>query len=78
MPRRQEMVIGDTQRVGRVLRFFPVVGLGTSPSSHAGGVHAPPFGSGGGTLACGKGEGGVPVPNRGDIMDEGTLKTPIP
>ncbi len=60
---------GQTHRVGRVLSFF-VVGIGTPPTPLAEGECAPhPLVRGGeGTLACGRGVGGVPVPTRGNTL----------
>ncbi len=58
-----------THRVGRVVSFFPVVGIGTSPTPHPRQVCPPPFGSGGrGTLAGERGVGGVPIPARGHTL----------
>ncbi len=53
-------------RVGRVLAFSPVVGIGTPPPFSRRRVYPPTLRSGGeGTLACGRGVGGVPIPTRG-------------
>ncbi len=47
-----------THRVGRVLSFSPVVGIGTPPTPH-------PFGSGGRDTLAGERRGGrVPIPTR--------------
>ena len=51
-----------THRVGRVLSFSPVVGIGTPPTPH-------PFGSGGrDTFAGERGDGRVPIPTRGHTL----------
>jgi hypothetical protein len=56
-------------RVGRVLSFSPVVGIGTPPTPHPQANVPPPLGSGGrGTLAGEKGGGRVPVPTRGHTL----------
>ncbi len=52
-------------RVGRVLSFFSSRRNWDSPTPTA----PPPFGPGGeGTLSCGRGVGGVPIPTRGHTL----------
>jgi hypothetical protein len=57
-------------RVGRLLSFFPVVGIGTPPTPHPqASVPPPPFGSGGrGKLAGEKRSRRVPIPMRGHTL----------
>ncbi len=62
--------MGSDHRVGRVLRFSPVVGIGTPPTLHPqASVPPPPFGSGGrGKLAGERGGERVPIPTRGHTL----------
>jgi hypothetical protein len=56
-------------RVGRVLSFSPVVGIGTPPTPHPQASVPSPFGSGGrGTLAGERRGGRVPIPTRGHTL----------
>jgi hypothetical protein len=57
-------------RVGRVLSFSPVVGIGTPPTPHSQASAPPPlFGSGGrATLAGERGGGRIPIPTRGHTL----------
>jgi hypothetical protein len=57
-------------RVGRVLNFSPVVGIGTPPTPHPQASVPPPlFGSGGGAHSLAREGGGrVPIPTRGHTL----------
>ncbi len=56
-------------RVGRVLAFSPVVGIGTPPTPSQQASAPSPLGSGGrGTLAGERGGGRVPIPARGHTL----------
>jgi hypothetical protein len=73
VPARQATLAGNgsSHRVGRVLSFSPVVGIGTPPTPRPQASVPPPFGSGGsGTLAGERGGRKVPIPTRGHF---GTL-----
>jgi hypothetical protein len=62
---RANVFLPPHHRVGRVLSFFPVVGIGTPPTPHPLSSVPPPPGSGGrGTLAGERGVGRVPIPTR--------------
>ncbi len=59
-------MVWSCQRVGRVLSFCPVVGIGTPPTPHPQACVPPPSGSRGrGTLAGERGGGRVPISTRG-------------
>jgi hypothetical protein len=58
-----------SHRVGRVLGFFPVVGIGTPPTPHPQASAPSPLRFGGmGTLAGERGGGRVPIPTRGQTL----------
>jgi hypothetical protein len=58
-----------SHRVGRVLSFFSSRRNWDSPPPHSRRrVCPPPFGGGEGTLACGRGVGGVPIPTKGHTL----------
>ncbi len=61
---------GKKNRVGRVLSFSKVVGVGTPPTPHPQVSGAPPLTGymGRGTLAGERGGGRVPIPTRGHTL----------
>jgi hypothetical protein len=59
---------GWLHRVGRVLSFSQVVGIGTPPTPHPQASMALPGSEGRGTLAGERGVGRVPIPTRGHTL----------
>jgi hypothetical protein len=58
---------GLLHRIGKVLSFSPVVGIGTPPTPNSpASVPSPKTRGWGGKLACGWGVGGVPIPTTGE------------